>query len=109
MIFFKSKKAKEIENLLKASKQDFGFDSESVKHRILLAANVRHLTKDDVRRLTWSPSTWPKYAFGTALALVLAVTTSGFAVASNSAAPGDVLFPVQKLQTKIVLSLPLPE
>jgi hypothetical protein len=106
MFGFNSKN-KKLENLLRESRQDFGFDSENIKARVMMAVNVRHLSKDDVRRLTFNPSTWPRYVFGASLALILAITTTGFAFAANESKPGEVLFPIQKLQNQIVLSLPL--
>lgn len=106
MFGFNSKN-KKVENLLRESRQDFGFDSENIKARVMMAVNVRHLSKEDVKRLTFNPSTWPRYVFATTIALVLAITTTGFAFAANGSKPGEVLFPVQKLQNQIVLSLPL--
>jgi hypothetical protein len=41
--------------------------------------------------------------------IFLAAGTSTLVFAANLAKPGDTLFPVQKLQNDIVLSLPLPE
>jgi hypothetical protein len=106
MFGFNSKNRK-IENLLRESRTDFGFDSRELKSRIMMAVNVRHLSKDDVKRLTWRPSTWPRYALGTSLAMLVVVATSGLAFAANESKPGEVLFPVQKFQNKVVLSLPL--
>ncbi|MBX4205302.1 MAG: hypothetical protein KW788_03935 [Candidatus Doudnabacteria bacterium] len=107
MFGFNSKNRK-IETLLRQSRQDFGFDSISTKARIMLAVNVRHLSKDDVRHFSLNPRTWPKYAFGASLAMLVVVSTTGLAFASTKSKPGEVLFPVQKLQNRVVLSLPLP-
>jgi hypothetical protein len=109
MNLFKSKKRKEIENLLANSKQDFGFDSQNVKARLMMAVNSRHFSKEEAKRLTFRGSLWPKYALSLSLAVVLMVSTTGLAFASSRATPGDVLFPVQKFQNQIVLNLPLPE
>jgi hypothetical protein len=106
MIWFNSKN-KKIEELLRQSRQDFGFDSDNIKARLMMAVNARHFSFDDAKRLTFNPSTWPKYAFGATLALVLVLSTSGLAFASTKSKPGEILFPVQKLQNQIVLSLPL--
>src|SRR4051794_19211052 len=108
MMGFDSKK-KKIENLLRASRQDFRFDAENSRARLMMAVNVRHLTRDDVRGLTFSPRTWPKYLVGTSIAGIALGFASSLTFAANQSKPGDVLFPVQKLQNKVVLSLPLPQ
>jgi hypothetical protein len=40
MFGFNSKN-KKLENLLRESRQDFGFDSENIKARVMMAVNVR--------------------------------------------------------------------
>lgn len=109
MRLFRSKKNDAIIQLLNSTKRDFEFDSESVKNRVMMALVARHLTKEDKQLLTFHPKTWPKYVFTLALAIVLMISTSAISFASSKATPGDVLFPVQKLQNKFVLSLPLPQ
>lgn len=108
MKFFGSKRI-DLPQELKNSKQNFRFDQDRVKARLMYFVDVRHLNKDDAKRLTFKPAVWPKYAFSASLALVLLASTSGLAFASNRATPGDILFAVQKAQNNIILSLPLPE
>jgi hypothetical protein len=109
MIFFRSKKDKQIEQLLSESRQNFEFDSQNIKARLMMAVESQHFSKEELRNFTFKPNFWPRYAFSLTLAVMLMVGTTGFAFAANNATPGDVLFPIQKIQNQIVLSLPLPE
>ena len=108
MKWFKSNNS-DLEKLLTASRQDFRFDSNEVKQRLMMSVQVRHLTREEKQFLIYKPSSWPNYAVGLATAFILAVTTTGLAYASSQSKPGDILFPVQKLQNQIILSLPLPQ
>lgn len=105
---FRSKQRNELEQLLKSSRQDFEFDRQNVRTRIMTAVNSRHLSKADLEKLTFRVKIWPRFALSGSVALVLLAGTTGFAYAAGQAAPGDLLFPVQKLQNQIVLSLPMP-
>ena len=104
----------EIKRLLRKSKQDFRFDQEAVKGKLMASISRQAPTKPMAETFepvhaqeTIKPHYWPQYAASVIAALVLLATTTGLAFASSKAKPGDKLYQIQKAQNRIVLSLPL--
>ncbi len=100
MKFF-SKKPDNLEKLLKSSQQDFRFDQEKVKNRLMYSlesAPIKAPAK------TFATMRVIRYAAVCAVLLISISTTFAFA---SSAQPGDKLFALNKWGEKIILSLPL--
>jgi hypothetical protein len=93
----------EIIELIKEAQQDFKFDQENVKAKLMMAVTKLKISVHEKPRLTFS-----RYALGLGSALVIFLATTALAMASNASKPGEFLFPVQKFENKAILSLPLP-
>lgn len=109
MNLFRNKKNEEIKHLLQSTKQDFRFDQENLKARLMMSVNAGHLSKDEAKQLVYKPNLWPKYSVVAVLALIIVSGTTGLTFASSKSQPGSALYKVQKFQNQAILSLPLPE
>jgi hypothetical protein len=90
--------------LLKKSQQDFRFDQDQVRARLMIQINSspQSLTEPESKpRLTWS------YASAFAIVIVFVLSSGTLAYANNSN-PGDKLFFLDKLTERAVLALPMP-
>jgi hypothetical protein len=92
----------ELTHLLKASKQDFQFDEQSIKAQLL-----SHLpTQEDLHALQHGFFTFRTLKIAGVVAVVL-VFVSGTVVFASTATPGDRLFGLNKWGENIIFNLPL--
>ncbi|MEJ0021595.1 MAG: hypothetical protein WDN47_03345 [Candidatus Doudnabacteria bacterium] len=101
MIFFNSKSKKKMIKLLKDSEQDFRFDEQRVKDRLLYSLRETPI-KAPAR--TFFTFRFMKYS---ALVAGLVIFLSATFVLALNANPGDRLFGLNKFGENVILSLPL--
>jgi hypothetical protein len=102
MKFFNRQSNKKLEQLLKQSQQNFQFDEEKVKNRLMYSLNDAPI-KAPIKTVSFNLRIIKYSSMVAGLAIFISAT---FVFASN-AKPGDKLFPVNKLGEKVILSLPL--
>jgi hypothetical protein len=83
------------------SEPGFKYDKTNVKQRLMMS--VKHASQGEAEE-TFSWKTMPNWGVVLA-ALVIMLGSATFAYA-DQARPGDILFPVNKLNDKIILNLP---
>lgn len=108
MKLFNLEQFADLIKLLKRSKQNFHFDQESLKLRLLTRINSHHLPEGE--KLKLRRVEFPHlqiYQYSAALAVILFATTGVTFAIANTAKPGDLLFPLDVFQEKMILSLPL--
>ncbi len=106
--FFYDKTDKKVIKALADSRQDFKFDQQNVKARLMMALKDR-TTPGTEKYRTPIHHFFPRYVAGLVTSVILVGTTAGLAYASNKAKPGERLYKVQTFQNNLVLSLPLPD
>ncbi len=101
MKLFNSEKNNQVIARIRATNQNFVFDHQRQKDRLLLALSSPQPPKDEH---------WASYGFTFKFSAGIAITilaASATFLTAQGAAPGDTLFPVNKLREKILLALPL--
>ena len=102
MISFKNEQEEKLKMLLKQNQQDFRFDEQSVRLKLLQAINRTKPAESQTRFFHMTRTI--KFASATAVIVIFISTT--FAFAANSK-PGDKLFALNKFGEKFLLKLPL--
>lgn len=101
MKFFPSQPNNDLKKRLAASRQEFKFDQEAIKSRLLYSLNDAPMKAPDKTLVSFRA-----LKYSTVLASVLILISGTFALASQ-AQPGDRLFALNKWSEKLVLALPL--
>lgn len=101
MKFYNQEKNNKVIQLLKKSKQDFDFNAESSKIRLMQSLQYSSPPAEETTIRHWP--IW-HYAIATACLLIFASAT--FTLAST-ARPGDKLFGLNKFREQVILKLPL--
>ncbi|HEV8601414.1 MAG TPA: DUF5667 domain-containing protein [Patescibacteria group bacterium] len=110
MKLFNLEQFENLIKLLKQSEQDFKFDQKSIKLNLLTSINSHHLPeKEKIKLREISIHRFSVYQYSAVFAVILFATGGATFALANTAKPGDFLFPLDLLQEKMVLSLPLSE
>ncbi len=101
MTWFKNHQEEKIKLLLRESRQDFRYDHEST--RLKLLQNLNHYPQPASHTHVWIMA---KYALVAACFVFLFSATLAF---TSNAKPGEKLFTLNKWGEQMILRLPLPE